>query len=462
MKIAILTLGCDKNTVDSEYIAGLLAKKGHRVSPPDQGGDYDALIINTCGFIDLAKEESIQTILAWAGEKTPRLEKKGGSFRLYVVGCLAERYGSELASLIPEIDGMAGVGRWGDIVRLVENQSSPRNIPRLTSLPSKRPSVRITDSMPRTRLDDFPYSYLKIADGCSHRCTFCAIPHIKGPYHSVPRKILLKEVEDLVKKDVREINLVAQDVNAYGIDLYKNYGLCELLEDITSVSGKFWVRILYLFPRSLPDKLLSLFQENNKLCPYIDIPLQHVSPSVLKRMGRPPDVSPILESLSLYRKEIPDLSIRTTFITGFPGETRTDFNRLLSLVRSFRFDRLGAFTYSREEDVPAEKLDSPVPARTAKSRLERLMMTQAEISLEQNKALIGKTCEVMIDYILPEKNLYAGRTMRDAPEKDGAVFVTSAKKLKPGQFVRVQITKASFYDLYGNNWIKEALIETGR
>jgi ribosomal protein S12 methylthiotransferase len=450
MQIAILTLGCDKNTVDSEYIAGLLTKRGHCVSIPDQSGTFDALIINTCGFIDRAKEESIQAILAWAGEKTLRLEKKGGSFRLYVVGCLAERYGAELASLIPEIDGMIGVGRWGDIVRLVEKQSSPGNIPLLTSLPSKRPKVRITESMPRTRLDDFPYAYLKIADGCSHRCTFCAIPHIKGQYHSVPRKILLQEVEYLVKKGVREINLVAQDTNAYGVDLYKHYGLCELLEDITAVSGKFRVRILYFFPRKFPEKLLSLFQENNKLCPYIDIPLQHVSPSVLKRMGRPPDVSQILDTLSRYRKEIPDLSIRTTFITGFPGETRADFNRLLSLARSFRFDRLGAFTYSHEEGTPAEKLDSPVPARTAKRRLERLMLMQAEISLEQNNALIGKTCEVLIDYILPEKNLYAGRTMRDAPEVDGMVYVASPKKLKPGQFVRVRIKKASVYDLYGD------------
>lgn len=450
MQIAILTLGCDKNTVDSEYIAGLLAKRGHRVILPEQNRSFDALIINTCGFIDRAKEESIQTILGWAEERKLRLQKKGRSFRLYVVGCLAERYGYELASLIPEIDGMVGVGRWGDIVLLVEKQPSPGNIPILTTLPSKRPNVRISKSMPRARLDDLPYAYLKIADGCSHRCSFCAIPHIKGPYHSVPRKILLKEVEYLVKKGVREINLVAQDTNAYGVDLYKHYGLCDLIKDITSVSGKFWVRILYFFPRKFPEKLLSLFRENKKLCPYIDIPLQHASHLILKRMGRPPDITPILKTLAQYRKEIPELSIRTTFIMGFPGETRADFNRLLSLARSFRFDRLGAFTYSSEEDVPAEKLDSPVPPRTAKRRHDRLMLTQAEISLEQNKAFIGKTCEILIDYVLPEKNLYAGRTMRDAPEVDGAVYVTSPKKLKPGQFVKVRIKKASIYDLYGN------------
>ena len=448
MKIAILTLGCDKNTVDSEYIAGLLSQKGHRIFSLDTKEPFDVLVINTCGFIDAAKEENIDAITHWAEEKNRRLREDLPCFRLYVVGCLAERYGPALVRLIPEIDGMAGVGRWQDIARMIDKPPDS-HVPLLFSFPGERPLVHITKPMPRLKLDRLPYAFLKIADGCSHRCSFCAIPRIKGAYRSVPRKILLREVEDLVKKRVREINLVAQDVNAYGPDLYKNYGLCELIQDMTSVPGKFWIRILYFYPRKFPEKLLSLFRENNKLCPYIDIPLQHVSPSVLKRMGRPPDVSPILNTLTQYRKEIPNLSIRTTFIVGFPGESRADFNALISLVKSFRFDRLGAFTYSREGGTPAEKLASRVSPRTAKTRLELLMLAQAEISREQNMALIGKTCEILIEDVLPDRNLYRGRTMRDAPEVDGWVYVTSAKKLKPGQFVRVRITKASVYDLYG-------------
>ncbi len=448
MKIAILTLGCDKNTVDSEYIAGLLSQHGHQVFSPDKGKSCDAIIINTCGFIDTAKEENINTILQWAEEKKRRLQRGLPCFRLYVVGCLAERYAPDLARLIPEIDGFAGVGKWQDIVCMIEKPPGSF-VPILTSVPGERPLVQIKKPMTRFKLDRLPYSFLKIADGCSHKCSFCAIPHIKGPYHSVPRKILLNEVEHLVNKGVREINLVAQDINAYGIDLYKNYGLCELIKDMISVPGKFWVRILYFYPRKFPDKLLSLFRENNKLCPYIDIPLQHVSPRVLKSMGRPPDVSPILNTLMQYRKEIPDLSIRTTFIVGFPGETRADVHALLSLVKKFRFDRLGAFIYSPEEGTPAEKLAPRVSQGTAKSRLERLMLTQAEISLEQNKALIGKTYEILIEDVLLERNLHIGRTMRDAPEKDGAVYVTSAKKLNPGEFITAQINNATVYDLYG-------------
>jgi len=452
MRVAFCTLGCDKNTVDSEYLAGLFKKAGHHVvEDPLFDDNFDAVLINTCGFIDTARKESINAILEWIEENKRRSQKGKPSFRIYVVGCLAQKYCAALMESLPEVDGFAGVGKWHDIVRMVlSKEKAGRKSTVISTAVSKKPSVKIKQPMPRKKLDPFPYSYLKISDGCSHRCSFCAIPHIKGPYNSVPRKILLKEAEVLVRNGVREINLVAQDINLYGRDIYKNYGLYELVRDITQLPGKFWVRILYFFPRILPKKLLTLFQNESKLCSYIDMPLQHASPSVLKRMGRSPDITPVMEMLSRYRREIPELSIRTTFIVGFPGETRADFNRLVSLVKNFRFDRMGAFLYSPEEGTRAERLDLPVPSRTAQSRLERLMLAQADISMEKNKSFIGKTCEVLIDYVLPEQNLYLGRTMRDAPEVDGVIYVTSPQKLEPGEFIKVHITKATVYDLYGD------------
>jgi len=449
MKIAILTLGCDKNTVDSEYIAGLLSQKAHRIFSPEKETLWDALVINTCGFIDTAKEQNIHTILHWAEEKNRRIRTGLPPFRLYVVGCLAERYGPDLVRLIPEIDGMAGVGRWHDIVRMIDNPT-PSQVPLLTSLPAKRPSVRIVKSMPRLKLDQLPYAYLKIADGCSHRCSFCAIPHIKGPYRSVPRKILLKEAEELLQKGVKEINLVGQDVNKYGQDLYKHYDLADLVRDILRFQGEFWVRLLYFYPRPVSARLVSLFQNEKNLCPYVDIPLQHLSPAILRRMGRHHESGRILHMLSGWREEIPDLVIRTTFIVGFPGETKSDFASLLSGVKHFRFDRLGAFLYSPEEGTSAFHYASPVPPRTGLRRLERLMQTQAEISLERNQKQVGRIKRVLIEEKCADKNLYFARSQADAPEVDGMILVHSQKSLQIGSFVNVKISRAYTYDLWAS------------
>ena len=446
MRVAIVTLGCDKNTVDSEYIAGLFEAAGHEVCTPENASHFDALLINTCCFITPAKEESINAILSWAVEKGRR-RKTGKPFRLYVVGCLAERYARDLVSTIPEIDGIAGVGRWREIVRMVEEGGTGGRVPIVVS--SGLPEVKITRSMPRRKLDAFPYAFLKIADGCSHTCAFCAIPRIKGAYRSVPRRILLSEVERLVSRGAREINLVAQDINDYGSDLGEPDALVRLVKDIVRIPGRFWVRLLYFYPRPLTEGLIRLMCEEEKVCPYIDIPLQHFSPRILERMGRLHESRRILEMLEEWRTRIPDVTLRTTFIVGYPGETRVDFEYLLQKVKEFEFDRVGVFIYSPEEDTPAAGEKPQVPHVTAVRRLDRLMRVQAEISLEKNRRLIGSVRDVLIEEAFPEEGVYIARSKADAPEVDGVTCVSSASPLKVGTFIRVKITDAGTYDLSG-------------
>ena len=450
MRIAIITLGCDKNTVDSEYMAGLLEEKGHEVISPDSfEEDFDALVINTCGFIDAAREESVNTIIDWEREKIRRRNENRGAFRLFVVGCLSERYAADLRKSFPEIDGWAGVGKWFRIVSLIENDSRDKKPKMYVSLPSREPSMRLRKSLPRKSLEDLPYSFLKIADGCSHRCRFCAIPLIKGKYASVPRKILLQEARNLIDRGTREINIVAQDINHYGRDIYKRYRLADLVEELANLPGKFRIRLLYFYPEPMPDKLISLMRDHPGICPYIDIPLQHLSPSVLKKMGRPFDTSKVLEMLDRWREEIPDLAIRTAFIVGFPGETDSDFDFLLDEVKEFRFDRMGAFLYSPEEQTPAEKDKPAVPAKIAQKRLDRLMEVQEQISLELNTKKIGREFETLFDQEIPEQEMLIGRTAHDAPEVDGVVVVPSHSDYQAGDFGRVRITRADSYDLFG-------------
>ena len=449
MRVAIITLGCDKNTVDSEYLAGLLEEAGHPVFPFDKERPFDVLVINTCGFIDIAKEESINVILSWAEEKKRRQRAGLPSFRLLVVGCLAERYARELGDSIQEIDALVGVGRWKEVVKFIESPPGMSKTKLSTSLPRQTPRIKILRPMPRRKLDDLPYAFLKIADGCSHRCSFCAIPLIKGSYRSVPRKILLTEAQELIKSGIREINLVAQDINRYGKDLYKRYDLVRLVRDIAAIPGKFWIRLLYFYPQSLPQRMVHLIKEEPKLCPYIDIPLQHLSPDILRRMGRPAKPGRILHILGEWREQIPDLTIRTTFIVGFPGETRGDFSQLLAGVREFGFDRLGAFLYSSEEGTRAGGW-RPVPTRTARRRLERLMEIQENISFRKNQAKVERISEVLVEQGFPDQGLYIARSRADAPEVDGAVIIHSDRLLNPGEFVRVRITEAQTYDLIGH------------
>jgi len=449
MHIGIVTLGCDKNTVDTEYIAGLLASQGHEVFTPGMEDELDALAVNTCGFIESAKQESIDAILLWVEEKKRRQEETGTSFYLYVIGCLVERYASELLEAIPEIDGLAGVGEWKRTARMILSSPDRKSVPVAVSPPGRLPDMKITRCMPRKKLDPEVYAFLKIADGCSHSCRFCAIPFIKGKRRSVPRKILLREAADLIRRGAREINLVAQDSSLYGTDLYQKYRLTQLVRDIARLPGKFWIRVLYTYPATLSDDFIRLMREEENLCPYLDVPLQHLSPEVLRRMGRPPDPTRILNRLNRWRKEIPELTIRTTFIVGFPGETRRDFEILLEGVRDFGFDRIGAFLYSPEEGTAAFDMDRVVSKRTARRRLDRLMRVQAGISLEKNRRLIGKVTSVLIEEEIPGEKIYLARSMADAPEVDGLVIVRSDRKLPPGTFARCRIKDAGEYDLLG-------------
>jgi len=444
MRIAVITLGCDKNTVDSEYIAGLLTNAGHKVFAPQEDSDFDALIINTCCFIGSAREESINTILEWVEEKKRREKAASHAFRLYVVGCMMQRYPHDLLASIPEIDGIVGVGKWADVIRMVETSKSHKPARRLSS-----PDMKITCPMPRKKLDAFPYAFLKIADGCSHTCSFCAIPKIKGPFCSVPHDILVSEAKNLIKDGVREINLVAQDINDYGRDLGEHDALVRLVKDIISIPGKFWVRLLYFYPRPLTDGLLRLMSEEEKVCPYIDIPLQHLSTRILERMGRPHEGRQILEMLEDWRARIPGVTLRTTFIVGYPGETRVDFDYLLQRMREFQFDRVGVFTYSQEEGMPAAGERPQIPHATAMRRLDRLMRAQAEISLEKNRRLIGCIKDVLIEEAIPEEGMYIARSKADAPEVDGVTCVFSESPLKVGAFIPVRITGAGIYDLSG-------------
>jgi ribosomal protein S12 methylthiotransferase len=448
LKIAIVTLGCDKNTVDSEYVAGLLEKSGHDVySPFSMDPDIDAVLINTCGFIDTAKEESVNIIISWAEEKMRLLNESGKTFRLYVVGCLSERYSQILTESIPEIDGIAGVGKWREILRMVDSPRKKSGIPVYASLPEKIPEIKISRSMPRKKLDSLPYSFLKISDGCSRKCSFCAIPGIKGPFRSVPKKILLKEVENMLREGVREINLVAQDLNRYGVDLYSNYGLTELVEDIASIPGKFWIRLLYLYPASIPEKLIRLMRDEEKLCPYLDIPLQHLSPNVLKSMKRPVKIENFLKKLKKWREIVPNLTVRTAFIIGFPGETRSDFAYLLKNVREFGFDMVGVFQYSPEENTAAEKYKKRVRSNTMENRVDKLLDLQDKISFEKNRKKTGMEMEVLIEDYFPEDDLYICRSQYDAPEVDGVILVSSKKKLKTGSFIKVKIREARTHEL---------------
>ncbi len=454
MKIGIVTLGCDKNTVDSEYFAGILAERGHRVFVPDEMAQPDAVVINTCGFIESAREESIRVILEWAAEKEHRRLEKNTPLRLFVVGCLAQRYLEELKEALREVDGFLGVGRWRDIPGLLERCSSGGMGDMMGRVEppvylSKSPDMSLSAPLPRRKLDRAPHAFLKIADGCSRKCSFCAIPRIKGPRRSVPKEILLEEARGLLRRGVREINIIAQDVAGYGRDLYPDYSLCDLLEDILAFSGKYWLRLLYLYPSDLNQRLLEIMMADRRLCPYLDIPLQHLSPGILRSMKRPADALSVLDKLSRWRKILPDLAIRSTFIVGFPGESKGDFRLLLEESARFRFDRLGAFLYSPEEGTRAFVLPGRIPVRTARRRLDRLMTRQAAIALKINTARVGGVMDVLVEDFFPEEGIYVGRTCRDAPDVDGVVLFSSPWPHNAGSIVPVRITGAKPYDLIG-------------
>ena len=440
MLIGLITLGCDKNTVDNEYVAGLFEARGCGVvfEPMPGTAALDAVVILTCGFIADAKRQSVETLVAWAEHKA-----RTGGPRLYASGCLAQRHAAELLEAIPEIDGIAGVGQFGKLVELVLSGEGRRNVTR------RAPVVEIDAPMPRRRADARPWSFLKIADGCNHGCTFCSIPLMKGPLRSVPQEILLGEAAELVNGGVKEITLVAQDISVYGRDRKDAYGLPDLLRDLCAIRGDFWVRCMYCYPGGITGELLEVMASERKVAPYLDVPLQHVDSGVLERMRRPfANVNP-RRLVDRLRDAVPGIAIRTTMIVGFPGETPAEHRRMIDGIRELRFDWLGAFPYSREPDTAAASAPRQVGKAVRQKRWEAVMAAQAEVSEEISQGRIGGVERVLVEGYDENRKSWVGRSGREAPEVDGLVLLESGKKLRVGEFVKVKITGADVYDVAG-------------
>lgn len=422
-KIHITTLGCPKNTVDSDHLGNMFRAEGFE--QVQESGDADILLVNTCGFVKDAKEESIEEILGLA-------EGKGGK-KLLVFGCLAKRYGDELVKEIPEIDGIWGVAE------------EPQILEYCRALPGKRTKTVLKKDKAESG-GNLSYAYLKIAEGCDKKCTFCVIPAIRGPFRSTPHEEVLKEAQELVSKGVRELILVAQDITNYGKEKGE-YDLVSLLKDIAAISGDFSIRLLYLYPTAITDDLLNLIASEEKIQKYLDIPLQHSEDRVLRLMGRRGTRKEYLKLLKNIRRRVPAIALRTTFIVGFPTETESEFNGMMDFIEEVKFDRLGAFIYSKEEGTPSAKLKGQAPEKVKLRRLDEIMKSQALISLEKNRELVGKRYKAIVDEI--EGEVAFARLYSHAPEIDGVVIIEDIAGLRAGDVVTVDITDAYDYDLKG-------------
>lgn len=433
------TLGCLKNFNDSETAAGILEHAGHRIIRSPE--EADVVIVNTCGFINDAKTESIERIFQMADCK-----KEGAV--LAVTGCLSQRYADELYEEMPEVDLFLGVNDYERLPSILENFTKG------TRKKYHSDYSRIYAESSFRKLADNPYTAtLKIAEGCNNVCAYCVIPKIRGKYRSRTQEAILSEARMLAENGCRELILIAQDVTAYGMDLYGGYVLSKLLRKLCRIEGIAWIRLMYCYEDRITDELVQVMKEEEKICPYIDIPLQHISDSVLKAMNRRSTSAGIRRTIEKLRKEIPDIHIRTTFITGFPGETEDDFEELLSFAEDTGFERLGVFTYSQEEGTPAAEMEDQVDEGVKAQRRDAIMRAQLEISLKSNQAKIGKTLRVLVEE-KDEDGSYIGRTVWDAPEIDNAVLFTSDRNLTPGEFTDVEITDAFDYDLAGREVLK--------
>ncbi len=434
MRIYIETLGCPKNVSDSENAAGLLTEAGHMIVADP--GDADAILVNTCGFINDAKEESIDRILELSQEKPE-------DAILIVSGCLSQRYGEELGNALPEADILIGVNEYHRLPQILSEYQRGKQEIFFNSYEkeyfeiSSRASLGVSYS-----------SYLKIAEGCDNVCAYCVIPSIRGNYRSRKKESILEEARKLAQKGCKELILVAQDVTAYGIDLYGEYHLPPLLQDLCKVEGIRWIRLMYCYEDRITDQLIEVMAANHKICKYIDIPIQHASDSILAAMNRRSTRASIEETVKKLRTAMPDIHIRTTLITGFPGETREDAKILEDFVEKMRFERLGVFAYSKEEGTLAASMKEQIPKKTKLARRDRLMRLQQQISLEHNLQKIGQICEVLVEE--QEEETYVGRTVYDAPEIDNKVIFTSDTPLAPGDFVMVEIDDGFDYDLVGH------------
>ena len=436
-KILFISLGCDKNLVDSEVMLGILADRGFEMT--DTEVDADIIIINTCCFINDAKEESINTILEMAEYK-----KTGPCKALIVTGCLAQRYKQEIVDEIPEVDAVIGTSKYDEIFDAVDQALKGSHfldvddLDRLPSVPGKR--ILTTGGH---------YAHLKIAEGCDKHCTYCIIPKIRGNYRSVPMEQLLAEAASLAEQGVKELILVAQETTLYGMDLYGKKSLHILLQELAKIKGIRWIRILYCYPEEIYPELIETIKNEKKVCHYLDMPIQHASDAILKRMGRRTTKAQLKETVSLLRKEIPDIVLRTTLIAGFPGETQEQHEELMEFVDEMEFERLGVFTYSPEENTPAASMPDQIPEEVKEERRDAILELQQEIAFDKAADMVGRTLYAMIEGKVADEPAYVARTYADSPDIDGYVFVNTGEMLMSGDFVKVKITGSAEYDLIG-------------
>ncbi len=437
MNVLLISLGCDKNLVDSEMMLGMLVDAGYQIT--DDEAEADIIIVNSCCFIMDAKQESINTLIEMGA-----LKEQGRCKALIVTGCLAQRYAKEIHEEIPEVDAVIGTTGAGQLITVIESILAGRS----------RDAVMGTDHEPlygkkRILTTGGYYAYLKIAEGCDKHCTYCIIPKVRGHYRSIPMEALLAEAENLAEQGVKELILVAQETTVYGQDLYGKKLLSELLRRLCRIDGIEWIRIMYCYPEEIDEELIRTMKEEKKICHYLDLPIQHADDQILQRMGRRTNRNSLRETIERLRYEIPDICLRTTLITGFPGETREMFETLASFVDEMEFDRLGVFTYSPEEDTPAAEMPDQIAEEEKELRRKEIMLLQQEIAFEKAEAMVGQVLPVMVEGRLPDEGVIVARTYMDAPGIDGNVFIETDRDFYSGTITNVRITGSNEYDLIG-------------
>ena len=444
MKLLFISLGCDKNLVDTEHMLSMITKDGITITNDEN--EADVIVVNSCCFISDAMEESIQTLIDMGS-----LKETANLKALIVTGCLAERYAKEIAEQIPEVDAVIGTNAYDEIVSVIHEVMEGHK----TSV--KKPLNGLPKNYAgRTLTTGGHFAHLKIAEGCDKHCTYCVIPSIRGNYRSVPMEDILAEAASLAADGVKELILVAQETTLYGVDLYGKKTLPTLLKKLSEIEGIRWIRLQYCYPEEITDELIQTIKSEEKVCHYLDIPIQHASDRILKRMGRRTHKAELKERIGALRREIPDIALRTTFICGFPGETEEDHEELMEFVDEMEFERVGVFTYSAEEDTPAYSYPDQIPEEVKEERRADVMELQQEIAFEHCENMVGKVLDVMIEGKVADEPAYVGRTYMDAPNVDGLIFVNADEMLMSGDFVRVKVTGANEYDLIGEVYHESA------